>query len=65
MSSVVQDNAKTVNIMGGYKVKLIWLSYAMRFKLLRHCILTPGVGIAGGAQKTRVSLFVGRLLKNV
>ena len=65
MSSVGQDDAKNVPVMGGYKVKLIWPSDAMRFKLLRHCILTPGVGIAGGAQKTRVSLFVGRLLKNV
>ena len=65
ISGFVQDDAKKVNILGGYKVKLIWLSNAVRFKLLRHCIFSAGVGEADEPQKTRVSIFVGQLLKNL
>ena len=63
MSSVSQDDAKTVYFMGGYKVKLIRLSYAVRFKLLRHCIFSAGVGEADEPQKTRVSMFVGTIVE--
>ena len=62
-SSFVEDDAKKVKILGGYKVQLIWLSYAIRFKLLRHCIFSASVGEAGGPPKTRVCIFVGQLLR--